>query len=621
MAKHTRTIRPKFIRFCAAVFLLLISIVLLIVAIIFGSANCDHGCSREPDSITLSDPVLDAENGQPIDNTQTGTQTGTDAAIIASPPELPEGMTYSVTPIEAAKPGNFGFTYEIRRNNQEETYSENPLANDYSFGKAGSYTSVQGITTFGGNHYRNSFSYGTATVAMRSLSQVWSYSVGSLGGFGGVSWTGQPLVVLWEGETLRTLGVREEFRVLPSLLEVIYCAADGNIYFFDAATGTRTRENIAIGSPMFGTPTLDPTGAPMLYIGQGTCTEGNKSAVYAVNLLTNTAQTIISGKDYTANRNDWSAFDSSPLIISDTLIWPGENGVLYLIKLNTAYDAQAGTLTIAPGDRIKYRYTGTGYADTSVNGKRWYGFESSVSAFGHYLFLCDNGGRLQCIDLNTLKLQYVVDLGDDADASIVIEENGNDGTFYLYACGQVNTQDPNLPTGYGYSYVQKIDGLTGSVVWKKEQIAITVDNTKGGVRATPHIGRGTIGDLLICSYYGLAVDVMDEQGNVTFEYGGKIVAYDRSNGAVRWEIKQTGNADYVSSPLVVYTERGDAYLIACDRSGAVKLYDASDPGENALYTMELGARIDATPVAVGNYVYVATTGTTTQTRIYCLKLE
>lgn len=618
---RTRTIQPKFIRFCISVFLLLISIVLLIIAVVFGSKSCNPtaSCSGSPDSLSIGNPVIDVDASDAPDGmTET---TNTENAVVASPPELPDGVRYTVQASEAAKPANFGFTYEIRRNNQDETYSENPQKNEFSFGKSDSYSGVRGITTFGGNHYRNSFSYGTASVTMRSLSQVWSYSVGALSGFGGVCWTGQPLIVVWEGDVLKTLGVREEYRVRSSLTEVIYCAADGNIYFFEAETGNRTRENIAVGVPMFGTPALDPTGAPMLYIGQGTCEEGNKSKVFAVNLVNNTYQTIISGRDYTAHRNDWSAFDSSPLIISDTLIWPSENGVLYLVKLNTSYHAETGELSIQPGDRIKYRYNGTGYADTSVNGKRWYGYESSVSAFQNYLFLCDNGGRLQCIDLNTLKLQYVVDIGDDADASIVIEEDGNDGTFYLYAVGQTASQDPNLPAGYGYSYVKKINGLTGQTVWQKEQIGITVNYAKAGAKATPHIGKGTIGDLLICSYYGLAVDTLDEIGNTTYAYGGKIVAYDRENGSVRWEIKQLGNADYVSSPLVVYSERGDAYLIACDRSGAVKLYDAADPGENPLSALQLGDRIDATPVAFGNYIYVATTGTATQTRIYCLKLE
>ena len=77
----------------------------------------------------------------------------------------------------------------------------------------------------------------------------------------------------------------------------------------------------------------------------------------------------------------------------------------------------------------------------------------------------------------------------------------------------------------------------------------------------------------------------------------------------------------MSSPLVVYNARGDAYLIACDREGGMRLYDAARPGENALFALDLGERIDATPVAYNNYIVVATTGTTEQCRIFCLKLS
>ena len=112
---------------------------------------------------------------------------------------------------------------------------------------------------------------------------------------------------------------------------------------------------------------------------------------------------------------------------------------------------------------------------------------------------------------------------------------------------------------------------------------------------------------------------MDDEGNVTYGYGGKVVAYDRNNGEVRWEIKQYGEADYVSSPLVVYTDRGDAYLIMCDRAGAVRLYNALNPGENSLFALSVGSEIDATPVAYNNNIYVASTGTTP--RLYCFKLQ
>lgn len=627
--KQERTVSPKFIMFCASVFILVIAVVILIFAVGINNATPKKGgsgCGKTQDSLSFAAEV----DTQPAETTARPQQqeTQSEASVIPDPPALSDQTAYTVTAADSAKPANYGFTYEIRKNNREDSYSENPNENEFSFGRGQDYTSVKGITTFAGNNYRSGFSYGTARVTMQTMEQVWSFAVGSANGFAGAAWTGQPLVVTWEGQTLKTLGVRDEFKNKDSLTEVILCAADGNIYFYELETGNRTREAITIGAPMFGTPTLDPRGIPMLYIGQGTQSEPNtnRSVTYAVNLCSNTSRTIVSGKDYTSRRADWGAFDSSPLIIDDTLIWPGENGVLYLIELHTSYNAETGDLSINPGDRIKYRYNGTGYAGTTQAGKRAFGFESSVAAFRNYLYLTDNGGYLQCVDLNTLKLKFVTDAGGDCDATPVLEEDGNAGTVYVYTVSQTDQQDPALQNGYGYCYVRKINALTGEIVWENKQFVqildpITGKSMKGGGKATPHIGHGTIGDLLICSFYGLTVQTTDEEGNTAYGFGGKIIAYDRSNGSVRWEIVQTGKADYVSSPLVVYNSRGDAYLIACDRDGILRLYDAARPGDNSLFALHLGERIDATPVAYNNYIVVATSGSTEQTRLFCLKLS
>lgn len=626
-----RTISPKFILFCGSVFILVIAVVILIVAVGLNNSSAPgrttSKCGRTQDALSFA-AEIETDPAEATSKPSTNTDVDTEASVIPDPAAFPESASFDIEPVDAAKPATFGFTYEIRKNNRDESYSSNPNENKFSFGRGTDYSSVKGVTTFAGNNYRSGFAYGTARVTMQTIDQIWSFSTGSANGFAGASWTGQPLIVTWEGQTLKTLGVRDEFKAKDSLTEVILCGADGNIYFYELESGTRTRETIAINAPLFGTPTLDPTGIPMLYIGQGTLTEANsnKSAAFAVNLCSNTFQTIISGKDYTSRRSDWSAFDSSPLIIDDTLIWPGENGVLYLIALNTRYDADTGSLSINPGDKIKYRYSGTGYASTTQAGKRAYGYESSVAAFRNYLYLTDNGGYLQCVDLNTLKLRFVTDVGGDCDATPVLEEDGDAGTVYVYTVSQTNAQDASLQNGYGYCYIRKIDARTGAIVWEQKQFVQILDpttgkNMKGGSKSTPHIGHGTIGDLLICSFYGLTVQTTDAEGNMTYTYGGKLMAFDRKTGAVRWEITQTGNADYVSSPLVMYNARGDAYLIACDRDGGIRLYDAARPGENALYALDLGERIDATPVAYGNYIVVATTGTTEQTRIFCLKLS
>ena len=67
------------------------------------------------------------------------------------------------------------------------------------------------------------------------------------------------------------------------------------------------------------------------------------------------AQTLIRNTPIMILDDSLSAVDAE----TDTLIYPGENGILYLIKLNTSYDPQAGTLSIAPDNVVKWRYNGT----------------------------------------------------------------------------------------------------------------------------------------------------------------------------------------------------------------------------------------------------------------------
>lgn len=509
--------------------------------------------------------------------------------------------------------GTAGLSSEVRIGTKDTLYDSNPSAGSLSFPTSGSYTPVAGVTTFGGNNYRNSFSYGTAAVTLKTLTSKWSQNVGTLGSFSGMGWTGQPLIIRWDASVLPTLGVSDAYRTVEGFTEVIYPCSDGKIYFFELDTGTKTREPITVGTTMLGTPTLDPNGFPMLYVGQGdpaVNTKGNKVAyLYAVNLITNQVVYEFGGKDYFALRSGWNAYDSSPLIVSDTLVYASETGVLYTCKLNTGYDAAAGTVAINPGERIKYRYTASGYSSSDDTGRLWYGFESSPAAFRNYLYLTDNGGYLQCIDVNTLKLQFAVSIGGDGDASAVIEEDGASGTIYVYTMSQTTTASGDLPTGYGYCYVSKINGMTGEIIWQKSQACYVGDGTvKSGSKSTPHIGRNCISDLLICAYYGAGVPIADASGATNYQYGGRLVAYDRVSGEVVWSIEQLGNADFVSSPLVIYSERGDAYLVMCDRAGNVRLYDASRGGNPLCETLSLGARIDATPAAFGNYIVVGTTG-------------
>ncbi len=576
--------------------------------------------------------------------------TATLAPTATPNPALPDDVT--ITRVDSANPSQFGFSSALKVNGKDTTSFTRSEA--LSFGRDNEYSALPGITTFGGNNYRNSFAYGVATISDKRLREQWTKTIGALGNWSGTGWTGQPLLVQWPVETVAVMNVKQSFKDAGTpLTEVIYPAMDGNIYFLDLETGTPTRDPINTGIVQKGTACIDPRGYPLLYVGQGIPVEneeGNPAAYVRVYSLISGEQIGQFGGFDWFSRRTWQAYDGSPMIANDTLVYGGENGIFYTVKLNAEFDAAAGTVSINPDGLIKTRYEATGYSRDDTAGSRWYGMESSVSAFRNYAFFTDNGGRLQCVDLNTMAIKYVVDVTDESDSSVVIDESYSENTFYLYTGSQTRTKGSDLPEGYGYSYQRKINGLTGAIVWEKRWICSTGDaSASGGIVATPHVGHGQINNLVIYSFSlaalsgsntsATATDTPDPAATASAEgtqsttetlpqtnadgsytIGGRIVAYDKATGAIIWSIEQTN--DYWASPVVVYDAQGKAYLIQCDRGGYVTMYDASNG--NMLNSVDLGSRIDSTPAVFNNLLVVGTRGkggSGKGPQIVCLKIS
>ena len=87
----------------------------------------------------------------------------------------------------------------------------------------------------------------------------------------------------------------------------------------------------------------------------------------------------------------------------------------------------AGTISIAPQvDRYVFR--------SAISDQP--GMENSLAVYDHYGYFIDNSGLLQCVDLNTLTCVWAGDVGDDTDATIVLEEEA-DGTVALYTATEL----------------------------------------------------------------------------------------------------------------------------------------------------------------------------------------
>ena len=531
------------------------------------------------------------------------------ATPVPTPTPTPElSASLDVTTRPENDPDNFGFKTDIMIDREIVSHfqRENPI----SFGKGEEYTDLAGIITFAGSNYRRGFTYGTQNVSQASLTRMWEINTSAIGGWSGTGWTGMPVIVQWPEDVRQVLGIYDKFKNMNGFTEVIYPAMDGYIYFMELYSGEKTREPIHTGVTTKGTASLDPRGYPLIYTGQGlesTESDGSTGAWFRIiNLIDNKVIWKFGGVDPFSHRG-WQAYDSSALIDgeTDTLIAPGENGVLYTVKLNTEFDLEAGTISVNPDNLQKYRYTGSGYGgNLDQSDKRWVGIENSVSAWRNYLFFSDNGGRFQCLDINTFELKYVVDVTDDSDTSSVIEEDVENQTFYIYTANEVDKQPGAAAAGYGKSYHRKINGLTGEIIWEKEwKASIGNTSSNGGTLSTPHVGRegSNIENLVI--YNGTLVEVTVD-GNTL--YGGRIVAYNKHDGSIQWTYEQENG--YWSSPVVIYDENNRAYLIQCDRGGMIRIHDPADGGR-VLFEMNAGSRIESTPAVFGNMLVVGTRGT------------
>lgn len=461
------------------------------------------------------------------------------------------------------------------------------------------YTELEGIVTFRGDNFRSGAAYGTAAVSSKTLTKVWSKSTSGLSDSDGIywsgsGWTGQPLIVKWPEATRKNISAMYDWaREKEGLVEVIYATLDGHVYFYELTSGEYTREPLNLGFNYKGAGALDPRGYPILYVGSGVDSVNGRSRVKVVNLIDNSVMFEFGHNETFANRG-WHMFDSSPLVSAETdqLIYPGENGILYIIHLNTKYNEQTGELSVDPDNIVKWKYNGV-----RSGSRYWLGVESSAAIINNYIFLADNGGNLMCLDLNTLELVWVQDVLDDTNCSPVVDVE--DGHPYIY-----------ISTSFHYGWrsystaaipIFKIDAETGEIVWRTDYTCYTVQDLSGGVQGTIAVGKNKLSDMIF-------VPIARTPGASS----GTLAALKKDTGEVVWE-KETSMYSW-SSPVDFYDADGNGYLLYCNSGFNMFLIDGKT-GEQLDY-MNLGGNIEASPAMYGNYAVVGTRAM----RTYCIQV-
>ena len=520
----------------------------------------------------------------------------TDAPTDAPTPAPTEVPTPTPMPRLEAQSGGIKVTEKTYQGGKSLSFQRAagyiaPNPDQYSYYAAG-------VLTFRGDNFRRNAAFGTVNVEKGQLNVLWKAPIGSLrtadsGTLYGVGWTGQPAIVKWTTEVRQMMNLYEDKKNTMALREVIFGAQDGNIYFLDLRDGTPTRDPISVGFPMKGSVAVDAYGRPLLAVGQGVSKLPNKTGsigLHVYYLTDGTEAFLLNGRksstqvQYTTN----GAFDGTPLFLydSDAMIVAGENGLLYTVDLNSKFvyptaeepDAEP---SMKVNRAVTYLYT---KADAEKDAQ--VGVESSVAMYDKYIFMADTYGVVRCVDSDTMKTVWAVDCGDNTDAAVALDMDG-DGTVSLYTG---NTAYARLTNKKDVT-IRRLNAMTGEEIWAYSIKAEYAKDQTGGCKASPVIGQKNVSDLVFFTVNRV-------------EKGSRLVALDKRTGAEVWT-KQL-EAEAVSSPVAVYNDQGDAWIIQGDEGGRLTMLNARTG--QTVTTLELGGPIEGSPAVYKNYLVVGTSG-------------
>ncbi len=465
-----------------------------------------------------------------------------------------------------------------------------PLADAQTFPEP--YSEHEGIFTFRGGPRRTGGTFGVIPRKPKSLSVAWSLKTGEgrAPWHGGTGWTGQPVIVRWPAVMRHSMPKLKARRQNAEFVEVIQGSLDGSVHFIDLETGQRSRPALVTGNPIKGSVSLDPRGYPLLFVGQG-IPQGRPIGLRVYELINHTEVFFLPGSDKAAPRRGWGAFDSSGLLnrATDTYVVGGENGLLYLLKLNTDFDPLALTLHVAP-EVARYRYKSPGLSH--------FGIENSLSVVANLAFFADNGGTLQAIDLRTMTPRWKFEAGDDTDATLALELEGGDA--WLYTGTEVDKTGPR-----GTSWLRRINALTGEADWEKGLKCAGASSPKkidAGLFATPTVGSGEVSDLVFFSV-----------SRCPGGEDGVLLALDKKTGDEVWRVLLAQFS--WSTPTLLTDEDGHAWLLHGGIGGRVRLHHARTGKEVA--SLQLQGDIEATPSVFNGRAVLGTRAN----RIYAIDIK
>ncbi len=508
-------------------------------------------------------------------------------------------------------------------------------------GDPAKYGQSYGILTFRGGPLRQNAAYGKIAVspALQDLEAAGmtlapkltigrsARTVKLADGSTGFGVGSQPIIVKWPKV------IREMMDIYPAYIttaeggspmkEVIIPANDGQIYFYDLESQMSSRDSINIGMPLNSAASVSPYGYPLLYVGQ---TSGSMTVVYSENKreMNDGQKTIkqkvegvtglrvyslldhsMAGFETTLNTaasypNNHEIF-SSPLVYvdpdthSDTLLYTSANGLFYTLAQNVEFSLEDKTVRVNPIDTTYSYKTKLKTSDPKQ------GIRTSVAAYGDYAYFGDMMGLLQCVNMNTMQCVWARSLGESIVAAPALEVDGDNVWLYTGTALSVGKKSTAI-------HMMKLNALTGDVVW---DVTSKMDGAEvkgqfesktakqglyAGVQASPIIGEGDIGDMVVFNVNRLQLEKKVQSAIV---YG-----LDKETGETLWQ--QILDAQSVSSPIAMYRkDNNQSYIILGDDNGTLRVMDGYNG--TTLNTLNLGGPIQASPAAYENHIVVGTT--------------
>ncbi len=517
-------------------------------------------------------------------------------------------------------------TQRIYRDDRRVDSYERPADDVINMPAGDEYLTVDfGVTTFRGNAFRMNAASGHVNNPT-SMTIAWTVEGGSLRiasgmryGFGVYS---QPAIVKWTVNIRQVLALHEQFRTKRALKEVIISGQDGKIYFLDLETGEATREPISIGYALRGAPSVHPLGLPVITAGQfsNKLPSGNskKMGLYYFNLVDNKQLRLINTLDDHAYYSV-GAMDTSALIDrnSNTLIAIGSNGMLYTEKMSM--------MLVAGEERDSFIFDGVDSQVSLVSytkGQKasYAAVESSLAMYGSYAFYADMDGILRCVDTTTMTTVWAVDTGDAVRASVALDLDEESGVLWLYTANTITNRSKN-----GDVTIRRYNAMTGELSWELPvhslskyagQKDATGKEITAGAVASPVIGQHDLGDLVYFTLSSVSADGYQALAGKEEKQPSVLVAISKADGSVVWTLPM--DAYSYSSPVAVYNEAGQGWVLQCCSNGTIYLLNGRT-GE-IVSTLQVAGIIEGSPAVYNDLMVFGTTGKDTSF-VHAIRLQ